>query len=268
LPKEVLAAVEAVLTEQGFYQGEAEGYFRPDARKALSAWVTAKGPLPPADLAETAASTAGPALPDVPAAVLERANAMAIEAIRSGRSDEEKAAALGMVADLARFGDPQSRWALLRNYHAPEAEMLRAIVSPAEITRFGIDLLLTADPSMEKLDGEFTFAMSQIYVDGHTAEFAESFVAMLREDARLRNRPVLGDVLMAVVFIPGACDAAIDRAIAEGATSLTRGGYCGDLPVRDGFLAFADNAPPSDVEAARRAAAAKIKALADLAAAQ
>jgi TPR repeat protein len=269
LPKEVLAAIETELKEEGFYQGKAEGHFRPDARKALAAWAAAKGPLPPAESMEASAAPAGPALPDIPAGALARAQEMTLAAIRSAATDDEKAAALAMVADLARFGDRESRWALMRNYHFPEATMLRSIVSPAEMTRFGIDLVLTADPTMEKLDGEFTFAMAQIYMDGHSAEFAESFVAMLREDARLRSRPVLGELLMALVFIPGACDAAIDRAIAEGARELSPGGYCGDLPVRDGFLAFAESALPADIEAmARRAAAGKITAMTRVTAAE
>jgi hypothetical protein len=194
---------------------------------------------------------------------------LAVAAIESATSEEEKEAALTMVASLARFGDRPSRWALIRNYHVPDAELIRAIVTPAAMTRFGIDLMLTADPSMEKLDTEFTFAMAQIYMDGHSAEFAGSFIAMLREDKRLRSRPVLGDILMALVFVPGACDAVIERALAEGARQLSPGGYCGDLAVRDGFLTFAESAAPSDIEAvARNNAAAEILAMTGAAASQ
>jgi TPR repeat protein len=269
LPKEVLAAIERELSAAGFYPGETKGYFRPDARSALAAWTAAKGPLPQAVPALATAAPSGPALPDMPATVLAKANDMAIAAIEAAASEADREAALTMVANLARFGDRQSRWALMRNYHMPEAALVRAIVTPSEMTRFGIDLMLTADPTMEKLDTEFTFAMAQIYMDGHSEEFAESFLAMLREDDRLHSRPALGDLLMALVFVPGACDAVIEKAVAEGAGQLSAGGYCGDLAVRDGFLAFAESAAPSDIEAlARNSAAAEILAMTGAAASQ
>ena len=50
LPDEIRIAVEQRLKADGFYAGEPKGYFGPEARKALAAWVDAKGPL--GDIAE------------------------------------------------------------------------------------------------------------------------------------------------------------------------------------------------------------------------
>jgi TPR repeat protein len=45
-PREFWQAVEQALIESGHYKGEATGFFRPEAREALKAWVAEMGPLP------------------------------------------------------------------------------------------------------------------------------------------------------------------------------------------------------------------------------
>src|SRR6185295_18011897 len=45
LPDGIRIAVEQRLKDDGFYAGEPKGYFGPEPRQALAAWVDAKGPL-------------------------------------------------------------------------------------------------------------------------------------------------------------------------------------------------------------------------------
>jgi TPR repeat protein len=45
-PRELWLSIEARLLASGHYEGEVSGFFRPDARAALAAWVAEAGPLP------------------------------------------------------------------------------------------------------------------------------------------------------------------------------------------------------------------------------
>jgi TPR repeat protein len=45
-PRELWLSIEARLLASGHYKGEVSGFFRPDARAALAAWVAEAGPLP------------------------------------------------------------------------------------------------------------------------------------------------------------------------------------------------------------------------------
>ena len=112
LDQEVKAEIEAVLKKDGFYSGEPEGYFRPDARAALAAWTKAKGPLPEAEIPVEKPPAVRPAIPDVPADILNTALHRAFDKVEAAKSDAEWAEALAMLAPLARLGEPISRWAL------------------------------------------------------------------------------------------------------------------------------------------------------------
>jgi TPR repeat protein len=262
LPQEVLARIEAELAAAGFYKGEAKGYFRPDARAALRAWVAAKGPLGPAPEPEPEpAPPVGPAIPDIPADVLAKATAATLERINTASTDEERAAGVTMAASLARFGDPHARFWLMRYYD--DAAVVRAEVSPEEMARFGLDLMLGKDPAMEKLDIEFTFAITQISMEGKRDGFAAGFLSTLRDDARLANRAGLGEMLQALIFVPEACDAIVEAAINAGIEGLSPNDGCDNEALGEVLLAYAEKAGPSGIEAkARSDAVAEVFALA------
>jgi TPR repeat protein len=103
LPDEIRIAIETVLKSQGFYTGEPKGYFGPDVRVALAAWVDAKGPLP--DVAETAAM-AGSQSAFARQGHGRRRNTRARSRqgvhLGGGRQDPEREASLPQAAERAR----------------------------------------------------------------------------------------------------------------------------------------------------------------------
>ena len=262
LRQETLAAVEVELAAAGFYKGEPQGYFRPDARAALRAWVAANGPLGPAPEPEPEpAPPVGPVTPDIPADVFAKATAATLEKINTASTDEERAAGVKMAASLARFGDPHARFWLMRYYH--QAAAVRAEVSAEEMARFGLDLMLGNDPAMEKLDIEFTFAITQISMEGKRAAFAAGFLSTLRDDARLASKAGLGEMLQALIFVPEACDAIVAAAIDAGIEGLSPNDGCDNEALGEGLLAHAVKAGPSGIEAKARAdAVAEVFAIA------
>jgi hypothetical protein len=155
-----------------------------------------------------------------------------------------------MAASLARFGDPQARFWVMRFYH--QASVVRAEVAPEEMTRFGLDLMLGKDPTMEKLDIEFTFAMTQISMEGKSKAFAAGFLSTLRDDARLASKAGLGEMLQALIFVPEACDAIVAGARDTG-IALPADADCSNDALRDALLAYAEKAGPAGIEARARA---------------
>ena len=126
LPDEIRIAMEQRLKADGFYAGEPKGYFGPEARKALAAWVDAKGPL--GDIAEP------PAVGDlqqgedaVATEIIDRLRDRAFELGMAAKTDDERLAALKLLNALARYGDIPPRWALVRNYH--QAKVVRSVVT-------------------------------------------------------------------------------------------------------------------------------------------
>jgi hypothetical protein len=265
LPQEVLARIETALAAAGFYKGEAKGYFRPDARAALRAWVAANGPLGPEPEPEPEpAPPVGPVLPDIPAEVLAKATAATLERINTASTDQERAAGVKMAASLARFGDPHARFWLMRYYD--DAAVLRAEISPEEMARFGLDLMLGKDPAMEKLDIEFTFAITQISMEGKRDAFAAGFLSTLRDDARLASKAGLGEMLQALIFVPEACDGIVAAAVNAGIEGLSPNDGCDSEALGEGLLAYAQKAGPSGIEAKARAeAVAEVFAIAGVA---
>jgi hypothetical protein len=216
--------------------------------------VAAQGPLGPVPEPEPEPEPpVGPATPDIPAEVLAKATAATLERINTASTDEERAAGVKMAASLARFGDPHARFWLMRYYD--DAAVVRAEIGPEEMARFGLDLMLGKDPAMEKLDIEFTFAITQISMEGKRDKFAAGFLSTLRDDARLANKAGLGDMLQALIFVPEACDAIVEAAINAGIGGLSPNDGCDNEAVGAGLLAYAEKAGPSGIEAKARTGA-------------
>ena len=245
LDQEVKAEIEAVLKKDGFYSGEPEGYFRPEARAALAAWTKAKGPLPEAEIPVEKPPAVRPALPDVPADILNTALHRAFDKVEAAKSDAEWAEALAMVAPLARLGEPISRWALVRWYD--QSPVVGEAVTPEELTRYAFDILLLKDPQMEQAEMEVIFALTELWKANQGQAFADGFLAVLRDDERLQDKLVLEEVLYQLVFIPGACDMLLAGARERGVEGLPED-PCNSKEARDILLEFALAAGPSGVE--------------------
>lgn len=252
VPREVWAAVEARLAAEGFYAGDTSGHMGPEARAALAAWVKAAGPLPPYEPPKQRVPPQGPALPAIPPPVLDKAIRVAFADVADAKTRAEGEAAVADLAALARLGAAMPRWALLRAYHG--STVVRAAVSAEEMTRFALDLLLTADPRMDKLAIEFAFATAQMERDGAGQSFADGFLSILRDDARLRDPVALDDMLHQFIFAPQACTMLLDGARARGVDGLPAD-ECAVPQARKALLVHAEAAGPSGVEAAARAAA-------------
>ena len=144
-PPDDLHPVEQRLKADGSYAGEPKGYFGPQVRKALAAWVDAKGPL--GDIAAPPAVGALQQGEDpVATEIIERLRDRAFELAMAAKTDDERLAALELLNALARYGDIAPRWALVRNYH--QAKVVRSVVTPAEVVRYALDLLVTRPPSV------------------------------------------------------------------------------------------------------------------------
>jgi len=213
MPDEIRIAIEEKLKSEGFYSGETRGYFGPEARKALGAWVDAKGPV---DLRADASTPLAQPLPQdkganaVSPGVLDRVRDRAFKDAMAAKTDREKITALAALNALARYGDMAPRWALLRNYH--QAQVVRKAVTPGEITRYGLDILVARPEGMDKAEFEFIFVVSQLYQDGKIGEFADALLAAIRDDTRLQDPLTLGGIMQQVYFAPGACDAVLEAA--------------------------------------------------------
>ncbi len=252
VPEEIWIAVETTLKKEGFYKGETKGYMGPEARAALLAWAVAKGPPPEAENPSEVAPLVGPALPQLPPEILNAALRHAFEKVDAAKTDADWSEALAALAPLARYGEPISRWALLRWYD--QSSIVGQAVTPAELTRYGIDLLLTNDPRMEKLSIEFNFAMAELWKADQENAFAEGFLTALRDDPRLRDKQTLDDILHDLIFIPGGCDMLLAGAKVLAVEGLPEDD-CANRETRDALLAFAVKQGDSGVEAKSRAAA-------------
>lgn len=256
LPEEIRLAMEAALVQQGFLKRAADGSFGPDARDALRAFVEAKGPLP--DTAATlAAASAGAG--DLDPATLARARDRIYAAVKSVKSKEERTTAIRGLNSLARYGDTSARWAILVNYD--EADFVRNNVTPAELTRYGLDILVARPPGMEKPDFEFVFALGMMLSAGEMERFGTATLDAIRDDPRLQDPLALGGVLQALVFAPGACDAILDAARQSQVAGLGAEGC--DEATKAALIGFAHVAGPSGVAASeRKAGAAELTAIA------
>lgn len=257
LPPEIKAAIETRLAREGFYRGSPEGYWGPDARKALADWVEAKGfgaqvASPEATAQDEQASEESEEL------VSKEAVGRIWDKIRAefqaAKNDRQKRAALSKVNALAQYGNIDARWALLPNYH--QAANVRRVVSAAEITRYGLDLMVAKPPSAEKVEFEFIFNTTQIYQDGKAREFGQSVISAIRDDVRLHDPLVLGGILKQFIFAPGACDAVLASAKRAGVDGLGEDG-CDDASL-SALVAFAKEKGPAGIDERNRKAAAEV----------
>jgi TPR repeat protein/peptidoglycan hydrolase-like protein with peptidoglycan-binding domain len=254
-PDEIRIEIETALKRDGFYEGAPEGYFGPEVRAALAAWVDARGPLAGEEPAgEGGGESAGAAPEALPADLVDRIRDRVFSAAtKPDLTDDERDRIIGDLNVLAQYGDIPSRWALLRNYHQSAA--IRGIVGPGDVTRYGLDLVVTRPEQAEKVDFEFIFTVSAMYEEGTSGAFGEAFVVAVRDDPRLQDPLTLGGVMQQVLFAPGGCDAVLEAAGKAG-LAVTGDDGCADV-VQAALIAHAKDAGPAGVEAAIRAAAAE-----------
>jgi hypothetical protein len=255
-PPEIKVAIEKRLSRDGFLKGRPEGFWGPDVRKALADWVERQAP----DVQEATAEVSA----DTDKQTQETAELLSKETVgrawddirkqfNAAKNDRQKRAALAKVNTLAQYGNIDARWALLPNYH--QSAMVRRVVSATEITRYGLDLMVTKPPQAEKIEFEFIFNTTQIYQDGKSREFGEAALATMRDDRRLQDPLTLGGVLKQFIFAPGACEALLDAGNRANISGLGREG-CDDTTLA-ALVAFAKAKGPTGIDERNRKAAAQ-----------
>ena len=260
LPDEIRSAIETTLKSEGFYAGEPKGYFGPDARKALAAWVDAKGPLGDAPSPQTASGSqqATPAAGLLAGEMLDRVRDKVFAQAQAAKTDKQKLAAIKQLGTLARYGDLPSRWVLVRNYH--QARAIRSVVTPEEITRYALDILVSKPQGVDKPEFEFIFDLTQIAQDRKSKAVGSATLQAIRDDPRLQDPLTLGAIMGQFAFAPDACDAVLDAAKKAGVTGVGEDGC--DEDTRAAMIAFAKDKGTSGVDAAaRKTAANEIKTL-------
>ncbi|SFO69675.1 hypothetical protein SAMN03159463_02724 [Mesorhizobium sp. NFR06] len=259
LPDEIRVAIETALKNEGFYAGEPKGYFGPDARKALAAWVDAKEPL--ADAASpqaTATQQSAPAPGLLASEILDRVGKKVFAQAQAAKTDKQKLAAIKRLDLLARYGDLPSRWALVRNYH--QAKVVRAVVTPEEVTRYALDILVSKPDGVDKPEFEFIFDLTQIAQDRKSKAVGSATLQAIRDDPRLQDPLTLGAIMGQFAFAPDACDSVLAAAKKADVDGMGSDGC--DEDTRTALIAFAKEKGTSGVDAAaRKAAADEIKTL-------
>ncbi|TPN79529.1 sel1 repeat family protein [Mesorhizobium sp. CU2] len=258
LPDDIRVAIETTLKSEGFYAGEPKGYWGPDARKALAAWVDAKGPLGDAPSLQAAAAPAAPAPGGLDAATVERVGKKVFAQAEAAKTDKQKIAAIKQFDLLARYGDLPSRWALVRNYH--QARVVRAVVTPEEVTRYALDILVSKPQGVDKPEFEFIFDLTQIAQDRKAKAVGSATLQAIRDDPRLQDPLTLGTIMGQFAFAPDACDSVLAAARKAGIDGIGSDGC--DEQTRTALIAYAKDKGASGTDAAaRKAAADEIKAL-------
>jgi hypothetical protein len=174
------------------------------------------------------------------------------EAARKDLGQDDLLRVIADINTLAQYGDLPARWVLLRNYH--QSTMIRKAVSAGDITRYGLDLVVTRPQEAEKVDFEFIFTLSAMYQDGAIDAFGDAMLDAVRDDQRLQDPLTLGGVMQQALFAPGACDAILEASTKVGIPDAGIDG-CGE-PAQTAVIAYARDAGPAGVEAALREAAA------------
>jgi TPR repeat protein len=259
-PQEIKVSIERRLARDGVYRGAPEGYWGPDARKALAEWVEAKGygTTTPAVVQTEDQPSEEPVVGElISKETIGRTWDMIRADFKVAKTDKQKRAALAKVNILAQYGNIDARWALLPNYH--QAANVRRVVSAAEITRYGLDLMVEKPPSAEKVEFEFIFNATQIYQDGKSREFGQAVLSAIRDDKRLQDALVLGGILKQFIFAPGACDALLASGKSAGIDMMGDDG-CDESSLA-ALVAFAKEKGPAGIdERNKKAAAEAIKA--------
>ncbi|MDX8454492.1 hypothetical protein RFM98_17160 [Mesorhizobium sp. VK9D] len=260
LPDEIRVTIETTLKSEGFYAGEPKGYFGPDARKALAAWVDAKGPLTDAPNSQVAAGTqqAAPAAGLLAGEMLDRVRDKVFAQAQVAKTDKQKLAAIKQLGMLARYGDLPSRWVLVRNYH--QARAIRSVVTPEEVTRYALDILVSKPQGVDKPEFEFIFDLTQIAQDRKARAVGSATLQAIRDDPRLQDPLTLGAIMGQFAFAPEACDTVLAAAKKAGIDGIGSDGC--DEDTRTALIAYAKDKGASGVDtAARKAAAEEVKAL-------
>jgi hypothetical protein len=192
--------------------------------------------------------------PDILARVRDRA----FKDGTAAKTDRQKLTAISALNALAQYGDMAPRWALVRNYH--QARVVRKIVSPAEITRYALDVMVTKPEGVEKAEFEFIFDITQIEQDRQIRAFGNAVLNAIRDDRRLQDPLTLGGIMQQFIFAPGACDAVLDAAKKARIRDLGQDGC--DSATMTALIEFAKARGPAGIDAkARKAAALEIKAM-------
>ncbi|WP_296736323.1 hypothetical protein [Mesorhizobium sp.] len=258
LPDEIRIAIETTLKSEGFYAGEPKGYFGPDARKALAAWVDAKGPLADAPSPQAATQQAAPASGELATEVLKRVRDKVFSQAQAAKTEKQKLAVVKQFDMLARYGDLPSRWAVVSNYH--QAKAVRAVVTPEEVTRYALDILVSKPAGVDKPEFEFIFDLTQIAQDRKAKAVGVATLQAIRDDPRLQDPLTLGAVMGQFAFAPDACDSVLDAAKKAGIDGAGEDGC--DEQTRAALIAYAKDKGASGEDAtARKAAADEIKKL-------
>jgi len=259
LPDEIRVAIETTLKSEGFYAGEPKGYFGPDARKALADWVDAKGPLADAPASETTAKQqATPASGLLDAEIIDRIGKKVFAQAQAAKTDKQKLAAIKQLDLLARYGDLPSRWALVRNYH--QAKVVRAVVTPEEITRYALDILVSKPEGVDKPEFEVIFDLTQIAQDRKSKAVGSATLQAIRDDPRLQDPLTLGAIMGQFAFAPDACDSVLAAARKAGIDGIGSDGC--DEDTHTALIAYAKDKGASGIDAAaRKSAAEAIKTL-------
>ena len=254
-PDEIKVAIEKRLKRDGVYRGQPEGFWGPEVRKALGDWVDAQRPVAQQvstndqPVKQVAEETAG----QLPTEMVDRVRSAVTREAQAARNSRQKRAAMAKINVLAQYGDIPARWALVNNYD--EVDAVKQVVSAAEVTRYGIDIMVSKPEGVEKAEFEFIFNTTQIYQDGKSRDFGQSVIATIRDDTRLQDPLVLGSILKQFVFAPGACDAVLAAGKKVGIGQLGQDG-CDDQSL-GALVAYAKEKGPSGIDARNRKAAAK-----------
>ncbi|TIW16627.1 MAG: hypothetical protein E5V81_22000 [Mesorhizobium sp.] len=177
---------------------------------------------------------------------------------QAAKTDKQKLAAIKQLGILARYGDLPSRWVLVRNYH--QARAIRSVVTPDEITRYALDILVSKPEGVEKPEFEFIFDLTQIAQDRKSKAVGSATLQAIRDDPRLQDPLTLGAIMGQFAFAPDACDSVLAAARKAGIAGVGPEGC--DEDTRTALIAFAKGKGASGVDAAaRKAAAEEIKAL-------
>ena len=254
IPDAIRIEIERQLKAAEFFSGTPDGNFGPDVRQALADWVDAMGPLPDVDPSDAGGTTAPVAAGPLPMELVDRVrDRVFTAAMKKEMTDAERTAVIAQINALAAYGDLPARWVLVRNYHQSGA--IRQGVSPAEVTRYGLDILVTRPEGVEKPDFEFIFDVTAMMDEGTIDQFGAALVNAVRDDERLRDPLTLGAIMQQMIFAPGACDSVL-KAIET--LKIADGGDdgCGEV-ARSAIIAFAKSSGAANVDSAARQAAAQ-----------
>jgi hypothetical protein len=250
IPDAIRIEIETQLKDGGFFSGTPDGNFGPDVRQALADWVDATGPLP--DIKDSGQNEVVAPAGTLPAELVDRVrDRVFTAAMKKDMTDAERTTVIEQINVLAAYGDLPARWVLVRNYHQSQA--IRQGVLPAEVTRYGLDILVTRPEGVEKPEFEFIFDVTAMD-EGTIDQFGTAVVNAVRDDQRLHDPLTLGSIMQQMIFAPGACDSVLKAIATEKIAG--GGGYGCDDVSRSAIIAFAESAGAAKVDSAAREAAA------------